>query len=321
MTIKLFTHGADIDGMGCAFLLRHYYGKENVDISYVDYHNVNVEVSKLLNNNTSAYDKIFITDISVSEEVAQLIERKHKDKVILIDHHISEGTKHLSKYDWVILQGNKPINNNELCSGTWLVKEWIQNQSSEKLSDFIDDIVTSIDRYDTWLWKTKYNDYKPSKDLNDIYHLVGRENLLTDIELQHSQNKYYTFNDTFKFLLQLKEEKYQVTLENCNKFMQRIVYKDYVIGLVYTNDYISELGNDLARLNEDVDFIALVNFTLGAISFRGIKDNIHLGNFAKELGETLGTNGGGHPLASSVGIKQLKDSFVISSIFKNGKFI
>lgn len=189
MIIKLFTHNADLDGMGCAWLFRTYYGKDYVDISYVDYNNVNYEVINFLNNNTTAYEKIFITDISISEEVAKLIEYKYKDKVILIDHHISEGTKHLEKYDWVILKGKKDINDNELCSATWLVKEWIKENTYIKINNFVDDIVTSIDRYDTWLWKTKYKDYIPSKNLNDAFHAVGRDNLLEDIENDYSENR------------------------------------------------------------------------------------------------------------------------------------
>lgn len=321
MTIKLFTHNADLDGMGCAWLFRTYYGKDYVDISYVDYNNVNDEVIKFLNNNITAYDKIFITDISISEEVAKLIEYKYKDKVILIDHHISEGTKHLEKYDWVILKGKKDINDNELCSATWLVKQYLENNFMLQANEFIEELVTCIDRYDTWLWKTKYNSYKPSKELNNIYHLIGRDNLLEDIEYQFKNNYNYIINDTFKFMLKLRDEKYDNILNNCNKYMQKLIYKDYTIGLVYVNEFISELGNDLARMNEDLDFIALANLTTGFISFRGIKGNIHLGNIAKELGESLGTSGGGHPLASSVDIKKLKDTVIIPCVFKNSIFI
>lgn len=321
MAIKLFTHNADLDGMGCAWLFRTYYGKDNVDISYVDYNNVNNEVLKFLNNNTIAYEEIFITDISISDEVAKIIDYKYKNKVVLIDHHISEGTKHLEKYDWVLLQGKKDINDSELCSATWLVKQYLENNFISQDSEFIEELVTYIDRYDTWLWKTKYNDYKPSKDLNDIYHLIGRENLLEDIECQFKDSYNYRINDTFKFMLKLRDEKYNNTLNNCNKYMKKLIYKDYTIGLVYVNEFISELGNDLARMNEDVDFIALANLTTGFISFRGIKDNIHLGNIAKELGESLGTSGGGHPLASSVDIKKLKNDIIIPYIFKDSVFI
>lgn len=323
MTIKLFTHNADLDGMGCAWLFRTYYSKDYVDISYVDYNNVNDEVIKFLNNDTTAYSKIFITDISISEEVAKLIEYKYKDKVVLIDHHISEGTKHLEKYDWVILKGKKDINDNELCSATWLVKEWISKHSNEAIDtdSFVNDIVTSIDRYDTWLWKTKYKEYKSSKDLNNLFHLVGKDNLLEDIEYSYEHYSFYEPSYVFKFMLQLNENKYKTVLDNCNKFMQRLIYKDYTIGLVYANEFISELGNDLARMNDDVDFVALANLTTGFISFRGIKDNIHLGNIAKELGESLGTSGGGHPLASSVDIKKLKNDIIMPYIFKDSKFI
>ena len=321
MKIKLLTH-TDLDGMGCALLLRDYYGKDNIDVSYIDYNNVNIELYKFLKENiVDLYDKVFITDISISENMANWVDKEFKHKVTLIDHHISEGTQHLNQYSWVIQQGKKDINDNELCSGTWLVKEYIRKESNQEVSNFMQQITTLIDRYDTWLWKNKYNDYQPSKELNDIYLLIGRDRLLEDIETQYNQKEYFDINPSFRLLLEIKEEKYQRLLENCNKYMQRLMYKDYTIGLVYANEYISELGNDLARMNEDVDFIALANLTTGYVSLRGVKDHVHLGNFAKELSELIGQKGGGHPLSANISLNlEFKNSIVLS-IFKGGELL
>lgn len=128
-------------------------------------------------------------------------------------------------------------------------------------------------------------------------------------------------NNMFKFVLKLNKEKYENILKNCNKYMQKFTYDKYTIGLVYANEFISELGNDLARMNKDVDFIALANLTTGFISFRGIKEDIHLGNIAKELGESLNCSGGGHPQASGLTLTKNFKNDIILSIFKNGKFI
>lgn len=321
MKIRLFTH-IDLDGMGCALLLRTYYGKENIDISYVDYNNVNIELYKFLKEKTvDLYDKVFITDISISESMANWINKEFKHKITLIDHHISEGTQHLNQYSWVIQQGKKDINDNELCSGTWLVKEWVKKESNQEVSNFMQHITTLIDRYDTWLWKTKYNEYQPSKELNDIYLLIGRDRLLENIEMQYLHNEYFDINPCFRLLLEIKEEKYQRILENCNKYMQRLSYNDFTIGLVYANEYISELGNDLATMNDDVDFVALINLTTGYIGFRGVKDYVHLGDFAKKLGDSLGIKGGGHPMASSMSLNKEFKNNIILSIFKDGEFI
>ena len=41
--IKLFTH-TDLDGIGCAILAYLAFGRENVDVEYCDYSNVNDKV-------------------------------------------------------------------------------------------------------------------------------------------------------------------------------------------------------------------------------------------------------------------------------------
>ena len=319
MRVKVFTH-TDLDGLGCAFLLKTEYG--SVDISYLDYKNINTDILKFINKGeVNNFDKIYITDISVSEEVAEIIDKKYSDLFILIDHHINDSTSHLYKYNWVTLKGNKDINDNELCSGTWLVYQHISKNWMIK-SDFVKDIVTSIDRYDTWLWKTKYNNFRRSKDLNDIFHLIGRDKFLDDLLFQFdSNNDKYIPSEVNLALLQLNEEKYQRMLENCNKYMQRINYKDYIIGVVYTTEFVSELGNDLAKKYVDLDFIALVNLNSGYVSFRGVKDYIHLGNFAKELGESLNSSGGGHSASSSMTLPFLFRNNILLNIFNGGKFI
>ena len=65
--IKLFTH-TDLDGFGCAVLAKLAF--ENVDIEYVDYDEVNATVSAYLSVATKE-DIIYITDISISEAVAE----------------------------------------------------------------------------------------------------------------------------------------------------------------------------------------------------------------------------------------------------------
>jgi len=62
-------------------------------------------------------------------------------------------------------------------------------------------------------------------------------------------------------------------------------------GLVYADRYISEIGNDLAQLNQDLEFIVLIDMGRSKISLRGITDT-NLCEIAKRFG------GGGHAKAS-----------------------
>lgn len=110
MRIKLFTH-TDLDGVGCAVLAYLAFGYENVDVEFCSYDNVNQKVLKFIMSRSlsnSAYYGLYITDLSVSEEVARQIE-KHKDNIMprLFDHHAT--ALWLNKYDWCQVMENTPM--------------------------------------------------------------------------------------------------------------------------------------------------------------------------------------------------------------------
>ena len=49
MKIKLFTH-SDLDGVGCAILMKNVYRNDKIDIEYCDYGNVNDKIKEFLNS-------------------------------------------------------------------------------------------------------------------------------------------------------------------------------------------------------------------------------------------------------------------------------
>lgn len=64
---KIFTH-TDLDGIGCAILAKLY--NPSIEVEYCDYNNINEKICDFLNNNIPLGD-LYITDISVSNEVAK----------------------------------------------------------------------------------------------------------------------------------------------------------------------------------------------------------------------------------------------------------
>lgn len=63
-------------------------------------------------------------------------------------------------------------------------------------------------------------------------------------------------------------------------------------GVVFADKYISELGNELCKLNRELDYIAIVNMSTRSVSYRTIKDDVDMDMIAKKYG------GGGHPKAA-----------------------
>lgn len=309
--IKMFTHN-DLDGIGCAILANLVF--IDLDIEYCDYININEKVKALIENKDyNNYDRIYITDISVSEEVAEIInntllleiteESKTLNQFTLIDHHTT--AKYLEKYSWCTI---KIENEKGKCSGTSLFYDYILTDvaHSERINTkAIKDFVETVRQYDTWEWKTIFNNKVPNQ-WNDLLRLYGRERFANKIIENLREKSEFAFDKTDLLLLELNEDKKQAYFEKKSKELIKQDLQSYKVGVVFSEQYISELGNYLAEKFLDLDFIILISSK--TISYRGIKD-IDLGLFAKQFG------GGGHPKASGSRIDINKQSEYIKNLF------
>lgn len=314
MKIKVFTHGADLDGLGCGFLIELSHKDDEVEIQYVNYNDVNVALYNFLKSGAvEYYDKVYITDISISENMCNWIEQSYWHKFKLIDHHINEGTKHLDNYVWCIRKGEE---DGEIRSATYLVAKHLGILGQYK---FIDDVVTHIDNYDVYKFKEKNDLF--AKTMSDIFYLIGRERFSDDLWQQfYDGNKCYMMDSKVEFMLQIRQEEYERHLESANKYMKKIKWKDYVIGVIFNDKFTSELGNDLCTMNDDIDFIAMINFKTG-ISLRGVKDGIHLGEIAKEIGSVFGLSSGGHMKSSGITFNDDIRNKTILALIKNSELM
>jgi len=87
MKVKLFTH-TDLDGVSCGIIGKLAFPEINIE--YCDYDNVNDKIKQYIESEEyKDYDTIFITDISVNEEVAKLIDNvfTQEHEFVLLDHH------------------------------------------------------------------------------------------------------------------------------------------------------------------------------------------------------------------------------------------
>ncbi|MDU4051055.1 DHH family phosphoesterase [Clostridium perfringens] len=279
--IKLFTH-TDLDGVGCEIVSKVIFGKNNVDCELHNYDTINIRINEFIKNREyKQYRYVFITDISVNEEIANLIDNTCANIVILLDHH--KTALHLNKYKWakVELEGKT-----ELTSGTELLLLDFNYGDRKVLNNWVE----NIKRWDTWLWSTKYNDILP-KQLNDLYYLLGR-----DVFVEKALNCIYNEILVGDFILQhtsilnMKQKQIEDYIKSKNKSLIKITDDKHKIGIVFADKYHSELGNELSKLNRDCDYIMIIDGKL--VNLRTIKDNVDCGKIAKEH------NGGGHPKAA-----------------------
>ena len=311
MKVKLFTH-IDLDGIGCAILGKLAF--KNIDVEYCNYNDVNTKIKQFIDNKYyNNYDFVYITDISVNKDVAELINNMcSSEKFLLIDHHST--ALWLNNYSWCIVK-EYDTSLDEKVSGTYLFFQYLLREIGvifplrqyKTIRYFID----LVRKYDTWLWATKYNDDTPKK-WNDLLYILGRDRFIDKVLLKIQTNNL-NFDDTDNLLLELEQEKIDQYVETKNKQLIVKNIQEYNAGVVFAEQYISELGNRLSQMHPELDFIVVINIEQSC-SYRTVKDGIHLGNIAEIYG------GGGHQKAAGSPIDDKIREKLVDMMFKKDMF-
>ena len=321
--IKLFTHGADLDGIGCAILAYLAFGRENVEVEYCDYKDVDGTIREFyLCGNPDDYDVIFITDISVDEEVASEIDSlvASGQKWRLFDHH---GTAlGLNAYEWcevLVLHHYTGIKTSgtELLSMYLFENEQFDHYDAHTIEN-IDRFVDIVRDYDTWRWKELGDEGTVCKQVNDLFHIYGREKFIEwvmdqltksepELKTLHGEifaildpnntdqlrEPYITFprfTDMDNVLLDQKQKDIDCYIEKKDKHL--VTMKDqfgYSCGVVFAEQYFNELGNRLCEMHPELDYVAIIDVCKGVVSYRTVREGLDLGG---EIAHSFG--GGGH---------------------------
>jgi len=282
MKIKLFTD-SDLDGISCAVVANVVFGDENVDYEICGYGNVNEKISAYLENKEYAdYDKTYITDISVSREIAEKINQCKKT-FRLLDHH--KTADFLNTYEWatVIVQNKDDIKE---CGTSLLYQELYKEEAynGNELGNFVE----MVRQYDTWEWKQAQNDLP--KKLNDIFGIIGYKDFI-----DYYSNNYYKSIEEFanmfpdKFMELLKYKRREIDLVIDEKLKKVKIKGDYAISLCDRKDLTSELGSKILEKFENINYVMLVYD--GGVALRSVSD-FDVSEIAKQYG------GGGHKNAA-----------------------
>lgn len=290
--VKLFTH-TDLDGVGCAILAKAAFG-EDVNISYCNYDDVDRQVSDFLNNHDiKAGDLIFITDISVSEKVAERIDKSNmKDCFVLLDHHAT--ALGLNKYSWCSVMIE--LTSNIKTSGTELIYNWLLTHAyfSQGFGFEILNLLyftNNVRDWDTWRWSEMGETGIICKQINDLFYIYGRDKFINWAMEKLSSWDYFdscVIGKEEKIVLDmLQKEKDDYIKQKSGTMFDAEIY-GYTCGIVFADRFISELGNTLCKMYKGIDLVIIIDISRNTVSYRTVKDEINVGEFAKYFG------GGGH---------------------------
>lgn len=305
--IYLFTH-TDLDGIGCAVLAKYAFHDDVLQIEYCDNGEVDEKILRFLSD-TTAKGICCITDISMSEKVAELIEADNGKRVEfhLLDHHPT--AEFLNRYKWAdVVEAHQ--NGMRTC-GTELFYEWLIKNGYLEDKPEIRKFVNLVRDYDTWRWAELGEEGKICKQVNDLFYLYGKDEFITQCLSQIKQKIFPYLTLENRAALKAEQKNVDHYVEEKNETITAMRLQGYDCGLVFADRYFSELGNRLAIMHPELDIIVMIDMD-GIISYRTVKENINLGEFARAYG------GGGHAKAAG---SQFTSKEVISQIvqiiFKN----
>ena len=302
----LISHIADLDGIS-PIILMNLLG---IDFEYelFEIGEINEFISKKIDSNYfDKYDYIYITDLSVSKDIARkIINSKYKEKFKLFDHH--KSAEWLNKYDFATVM--EEVDRFKECGTTLFYQYLLNTFNSEILKK--ENVVTYVEcvrEEDTW----QFTELKEDADnINNLLGFYGNDEFieLYTNKLKNNNTLYFDEHE-LKIINALNRNK-QNYLES---FKDKIIIKkidNYNIGVVFAEQYRSSLGNYIAEIYKDkIDFVAIINFNRH-ISFRGIKD-IDISKFAEKFG------GGGHPKACAMPLPNDIKEKIIEEIFNEDR--
>jgi uncharacterized protein len=296
--VKHFTH-SDLDGIGCLVIGKHLFTHTSPEVC--DYDNVNQKVQDFiltylnkddgsLKEEICPYELILITDISVDTETAMLLDvfqKKSETEVILLDHH--PNLEWLNAMDWAVIYNREE--SGLLTSGTRMMMKELAVHISELSSDEreeLEEFAETVRMYDTWDWN-RQNILHP-KRLNNLLYLIGRENFIKRFTTDLST----TFTESEDLVVDIEDEREKLYIERKKKELVKTSFYEYNVGIVFAEQFISTLGNEICNENEDIDFVIMINIGRSKVSYRSIRPDINVGAIAAKYFE----GGGGHAYAA-----------------------
>lgn len=307
MKVLLFTHKSDIDGMGNAVLAKLAF--EDVDYVLCETFNLQNEIAKFYEDGTIYnYDMIFVTDLWLEEPMLTKVaeDKQLAGKFFVFDHHKSALEGNFNKYPFTTIRVSDELG---LCCGTSLFYEYLVSKNLlDPKNPVIKDFQELTRRYDTWEWKTKYDDETPH-ELTLLFNSVGCEGYIELMYQKLSNQKdisEFCFSELENMLIKNKKDQIQEQLTN---YAKKIYYKTILglkAGIIFIDyEYRGELTEYLRQNGFDMDFVMLIALDYGTISYRNIRSDVNVRLIAEAFG------GKGHDKAAASPISEKQKQLII----------
>ncbi len=268
MKVLLFTRKQDIDGIGNIVLAK----KAFTDLEYITCSTFEITErvkEKISDKSIYEYDKIFVTDLCIKEPVLTRIEDDEilKEKILVLDHHISEIVEGNDKYNFVNIELERK--GKKECATSLFYQYLIGNNYIEETKE-LEKLVENTRQYDTWDWEKKNN--LDSRNLHVIFEAKGTEYYLEMASYLLENN--CKFREMDLEVIKKFEKKLSEDIEKIVKNMIVLpdVLKGYKVGFVDAlYKYKNEIPEYIKHHNkEKIDVIGMIMQDNNTVAYRGI---------------------------------------------------
>lgn len=291
----------DFDGVSALYLSERAFG-ENVVMVASTTRTIDPMVQEFVENVWDKDTLFIITDLSIdSKELADAIDQKVKEgyQMALIDHHPTAFW--LNEYEWATVEN---VQDGVKTSATSMYADYLEKEHDLYRSPIINDYVELVRKYDTWDWfnvgvveNGKQVPEVRAKRLNNLLYMIGEDSfadmVISKFNQGHGvQGKKFELDKEQEYLLNAEQHRIEEYIKAKKEEMIIVPLtfsgRTYQVSLFSAEQYNSELGNEICRTYEEVDFVAMSNVGRGSISFRASKPDVDVSVVAKLFG------GGGH---------------------------
>lgn len=305
MKVFLISDISDIDGITPVILTQ-------LAFEHYDYHLLHVTNldnylrEKMDENFFDSYDKIFITDLCMSEEMAKEIdETPLRDKIQVFDHHYRNMP--LNSYNFIkVIDERNDIHE----SGTSLYYEYLlENHANSYIKkNNVSYYVSLVRLNDTWEWK-KFG-VEEARYLPILLSYYGINLYIEKYVKFFQEEKDFYFTEAEQILITVEQRRMKEYIEEQKEKILFRTINGYKVGIVFAELYRSDLGNALAEFYKDkIDFVIIINMNR-SISYRGIREDMSVAEFASIYG------GNGHKQAAGGPLPEGLKEMIIDYIFK-----
>ncbi len=284
----IISHVADLDG---AFpIILGSLVLKDLETYSVELDEVEAVLKKIIEKK-DCYEKIYITDLNISEEMAKVIENDEtlKEKVLVFDHHISN--LFMNKFSFI--QVIDTLNGQKEC-GTTLFYQYLKDHFGSPLLEkpcvkLLTELVRENDTFD---FKDAFKE--DAFKLGSLYSIYGREDFIAQFIKRIQENETFSFSEVEAILLKIEQERTDRYIKEKLSTMKKCVIHGIKVGLCFAESHRSLLGHEMCR-DESIDLAVIINVNR-SVSYRANKEAVDVNDLAFIYGGGGHKHAGGSPL-------------------------